>query len=308
MRIAFAGTPDFAVPALDALVDAGHTVTAVFTQPDRPAGRGRRLQPSPVGSRAQAMGLSVHKPERFDAQAQAALAESDVALMVVVAYGIILPQAALDVPQYGCLNIHASLLPRWRGAAPIQRAIEAGDRETGVCIMQMEAGLDTGPVWRRAVTPIDEGDTAQTLHDRLALLGAQEIVPAVEEVVRGEREPAPQPEAGVTYARKLDKAGARIDWQQDAATIARRIRAFNPAPGAWASCGDARVRLLDARAVGDVVAGGEPGTVVAHDDEGVIVTTGDGAVRLLRVQWPGGRAQPARVVAAERFPVGTVLT
>lgn len=307
MRLAFAGTPDFAVPALDALVGAGHTLAAVFTQPDRPAGRGRRLQASAVGRRAEALGLSVHKPERFDADARAILAEADVALMVVVAYGLILPRAALDIPRHGCLNIHASLLPRWRGAAPIQRAIEAGDHETGVCIMQMEAGLDTGPVWRRAVTPIEEADTAASLHDRLALLGAGEVLAAVPQVVSGESAPVAQPDAGVSYAHKLDKAEAHIDWQQDAATIARRIRAFNPVPGAWAYCGDARVRLLDARAV-STAADADPGTVVAHEADGVVVAAGGGAVRLLNVQWPGGRAQPARVVAAERFPVGTVLS
>lgn len=307
MRLAFAGTPDFAVPALDALVGAGHTLAAVFTQPDRPAGRGRRLKASAVGERAEALGLSVHKPERFDADARALLEEADVALMVVVAYGLILPRAALDIPRHGCLNIHASLLPRWRGAAPIQRAIEAGDHETGVCIMQMEAGLDTGPVWRRAVTPIIEADTAESLHDRLAQLGAREVVAAVQQVASGEGAPVTQPEAGVCYAHKLDKAEAHIVWQQDAATIARRIRAFNPVPGAWACCGDARVRLLDARAV-SAAADAEPGTVVAHDADGVVVAAGEGAVRLLSVQWPGGRAQPARVVATERFPIGTVLT
>ncbi|MHA7833050.1 MAG: methionyl-tRNA formyltransferase [Algiphilus sp.] len=307
MRIAFAGTPDFSVSALEALVEAGHTVAAVFTQPDRPAGRGRRLQASPVGRRAQDMGLAVYKPERFDAQAQAHLSEADVALMVVVAYGLILPQAALDIPRHGCLNIHASLLPRWRGAAPIQRAIEAGDTETGVCIMQMEAGLDTGPVWRRAATPISEADTAATVHDRLAELGAREVVAALPQVAEGRGQPEAQPEAGVTYARKLDKAEARIDWHDDAAAIARRIRAFNPVPGAWAYCGEARVRLLDARALARPT-DASPGTVLEHDPEGVLIATGDGALRLLRVQWPGGRPQEARVVAAERVPIGQVLT
>ncbi|WP_420427760.1 methionyl-tRNA formyltransferase [Algiphilus sp.] len=307
MRIAFAGTPEFSVPALEALVEAGHTVAAVFTQPDRPAGRGRRLQPSPVGQRAQEMGLSVYKPERFDAMAQAQLSEADVDLMVVVAYGLILPQAALDIPRHGCLNIHASLLPRWRGAAPIQRAIEAGDAETGVCIMQMEAGLDTGPVWRRAVTPIREADTAASVHDRLAQLGAREVVAAVPQVVEGRGRPEAQPDVGVTYARKLDKAEARVDWQEAAASIARRIRAFNPVPGAWTHCGEARVRLLDARAL-MTPTDAAPGTVLAHDAEGVVIATGDAALRLLCVQWPGGRAQEARVVAAERFPIGQVLT
>ncbi|MBY8964526.1 methionyl-tRNA formyltransferase [Algiphilus sp. NNCM1] len=307
MRIAFAGTPEFSVPALEALVQAGHTVAAVFTQPDRPAGRGRRLQASPVGRRAQDIGLPVHKPQRFDAEAQARLAEADVALMVVVAYGLILPQAALDIPRYGCLNIHASLLPRWRGAAPIQRAIEAGDAETGVCIMQMEAGLDTGPIWRRAATPISESDTAATVHDRLAELGAREVVAALPQVAEGRYQPEAQPEAGVTYARKLDKAEARIDWRDDAATIARRIRAFNPVPGAWSCCGDARVRMLDARALA-TLSGEAPGTVLEHDAEGVVIATGDAALRLLCVQWPGGRPQEARVVAAERFPIGQVLT
>ena len=306
MRLAFAGTPDFAVPALDALHNAGHTVAAVFSQPDRPAGRGRKLAPSPVAARAEALGLAVHKPERFDAEAQAGLAAAEVEAMVVVAYGLILPEAALAIPRLGCLNIHASLLPRWRGAAPIQRAIEAGDEHTGVCIMQMEAGLDTGPVWRRASVPIGAADTAGSLHDRLAALGAREVVAALADIAAGKVSPEPQPEAGVTYARKLDKAEARVDWREEAAHIAQRIRAFNPAPMAWTQLGETRLRLLHARGEGSGQQAA-PGTVLHIGSAGVLVTAGQQAVRLTELQWPGGRALPAHEAANGRLSVGEVL-
>lgn len=306
MRLAFAGTPDFSVPALDALHAAGHDIALVFSQPDRPAGRGRKLKPSPVAERAEALGIAVHKPERFESEAQARLREADVALMVVVAFGLILPRAALDIPLRGCLNIHASLLPRWRGAAPIQRAIEAGDAETGICIMRMEAGLDTGPVLRRAAVPITEQDTAASLHDRLSVLGAQEIVAALADIAAGRGAPEPQPEEGVTYARKLDKAEARVDWRDAAVVIARRIRAFHPAPGAWTRKDDTRLRLLHATAESEA-SGAEPGTVLRTGADGVLVAAGDGAVRLSRLQWPGGRALPAHEAANGRLAVGERL-
>ena len=306
MRLAFAGTPEFAVPALEALCEAGHDIALVFSQPDRPAGRGRKLAPSPVAARAEALGQAVHKPERFDAGAQARLAAAQVDAMVVVAYGLILPAAALAIPRLGCLNIHASLLPRWRGAAPIQRAIEAGDAQTGVCIMQMEAGLDTGPVWRRASVPIGEGDTAGSLHDRLAALGAREVVAALADIAAGKTEPEPQSESGVTYARKLDKAEARIDWREEAGVVARRIRAFNPAPMAWTQQGETRRRLLHARGEGTGQRAA-PGTVLHIGSAGVLVAAGVQAVRLTELQWPGGRPLPAHEAANGRLSVGEVL-
>ena len=262
--------------------------------------------PSPVAARAEALGLAVHKPERFDAEAQAGLAAAEVEAMVVVAYGLILPEAALAIPRLGCLNIHASLLPRWRGAAPIQRAIEAGDEHTGVCIMQMEAGLDTGPVWRRASVPIGAADTAGSLHDRLAALGAREVVAALADIAAGKVSPEPQPEAGVTYARKLDKAEARVDWREEAAHIAQRIRAFNPAPMAWTQLGETRLRLLHARGEGSGQQAA-PGTVLHIGSAGVLVAAGQQAVRLTELQWPGGRALPAHEAANGRLSVGEVL-
>lgn len=307
MRIAFAGTPDFAVPALDALHAAGHDIAAVFTQPDRPAGRGRRLRPSPVAERADALGLPVHKPTRFDDAARAQLVDAAVEVLVVVAYGLILPQAVLDTPVRGCLNIHASLLPRWRGAAPIQRAVEAGDSQTGVCIMQMEAGLDTGPVWRRAALAIGEHETAGELHDRLAQLGAREIVPALAQVAAADGAPEPQPAEGVTYARKLAKDEARVDWSASAATIARRVRAFNPVPGAWTGHDGERLRVLRARPAEPVVTAAA-GTVLGVDHAGVRVATGEGALLLETLQWPGARALPAFEAAGRRLVEGAQLT
>lgn len=292
MRIAFAGTPDFAVPALHALCDAGHEVALVFSQPDRPAGRGRRLTASAVSQAAETRALATAKPERFDANALARLQAAEVECMVVVAYGLILPQAALDIPPRGCLNIHASLLPRWRGAAPVARAIEAGDRDTGVCIMQMDAGLDTGPVWRRRAVAIADDDTAGTLAARLAALGAAEVVAALEDILDPARQPQAQSEDGACYARKLSKEEARIDWRQSAACIARRVRAYNPAPVAWSQCGDARLRIFAAQAKPSMPERLAPGSVGMHEGT-LLVATGDGALRLDEVQWPGGRPQPA---------------
>ena len=246
MRVVFMGTPDFSVAALDALVAAGHEIVCVYTQPPRPAGRGKKPRPSPVQARAGALGLPVRHPVSLkDAAAQAEFAALGADVAVVVAYGLILPQPVLDAPRHGCLNIHASLLPRWRGAAPIQRAIMAGDAETGVCIMAMEAGLDTGPVLLRAAEPIRPEDTAAALHDRLARLGARLIVEALAGL--DTLTPAPQPEAGVTYAAKIDKAEARVDWARPAAEIDRQIRGLSPFPGAWCEAGSERLKLLDAR-------------------------------------------------------------
>ncbi len=280
-RVVFMGTPEFSVPALEA-IHAAHDVICVYTQPPRPAGRGKQARLTPVHARAAALGLEVRHPVSLkgaEAQAEFASLQADVA--VVVAYGLILPQPVLDAPRYGCLNIHASLLPRWRGAAPIQRAIMAGDAETGICIMQMEAGLDTGPVLLRAATPISEEDTAQRLHDRLAGMGAALIVEALAQLpdLRAQA----QPEAGVTYAAKIDKSEARVDWTRPAEDVARQIRGLSPFPGAWCEAPFGRLKLLDARAVEGA---GVPGKVLA----GGRVACGHGAVALHSVQRAGKRA------------------
>ncbi|MFA5940023.1 MAG: methionyl-tRNA formyltransferase [Sinimarinibacterium sp.] len=301
MKLVFAGTPEFAVSALDALHAAGHDIVGVFTQPDRPAGRGRKLTPSPVAQRAEQLGLRVFKPEKLRGEAQQVLKDLAPEAMVVVAYGLILPQAVLDIPAHGCLNIHASLLPRWRGAAPIQRAIEAGDRETGVTIMRMEAGLDTGPMLLRAAVPIDEATTGADLHDRLAALGAQLIVDALTRMERGDLPSQAQPAEGATYAAKLSKEEARIDWSRPADEVARRIRAFNPAPVAWTELDGERVRLFMARAQ-PTAPDCEAGRIVAG--EGLLVACGRGAVRIERLQWPGGRVLDAREALASRRLAG----
>ena len=288
MRVVFMGTPDFSVPALEALVAAGHEIACVYTQPPRPAGRGKKERASPVQTRAEALGLPVRHPLSLrtpEAQAEFAALGADIA--VVVAYGLILPQPVLDAPAHGCLNIHASLLPRWRGAAPIHRAIMAGDAETGVCIMQMEAGLDTGPVLLRGTTPIADSDTTASLHDRLAGMGAELIVEALSRLP--ELVPESQPEAGVTYAQKIDKAEAAIDWTRPAVEVDRRIRGLSPFPGAWFEHEGARIKVL-----GSTLAdgGGAPGEVL---DDALRVACGDGAVRLTRLQRAGKGAQDADV-------------
>jgi methionyl-tRNA formyltransferase len=245
MRLAFMGTPDFSVPVLDALVEAGHEIAAVYSQPPRPAGRGKKLRPSPVHSRAEALGLEVRTPLNFKAEEdRAAFAALDLDAAVVVAYGLILPQAILDAPRLGCVNLHASLLPRWRGAAPIQRAIMAGDAETGVCAMQMEAGLDTGPVILIERTPIGPEDTAGSLHDRLSAIGAGMIDRALTGLADGSLTPQSQAEDGVLYARKIDKAEARIDWTRPAAELDRLIRGLSPFPGAWCDNAGERLKVL----------------------------------------------------------------
>ncbi len=283
MRVIFMGTPDFSVPALRAIA-AKHQVIAVYSQPPRAAGRGQKPRPSPVHRAAEELGLPVRTPERLKSpqdQADFAALQADVA--VVVAYGLILPQPVLQAPRLGCLNIHASLLPRWRGAAPIHRAIMAGDAETGVAIMQMEAGLDTGPVLAEARTAIGPEDTTADLHDRLAEMGAALITGTLE------RLPLPaqaQPEQGVTYAHKIDKAEARIDWTRPAMQIDRQIRGLSPFPGAWCLIGDERVKLLRSH----LVAGsGIPGTVLS----GFTIACGEDAVEVLEAQRQGKRPMPA---------------
>jgi len=299
LRLAFAGTPDFAVPALDALAAAGHSIVAVYTQPDRPAGRGLALQASPVAQRAAALKLPLRQPGKFTAEAIEGLGELAVDALVVVAYGQILPQGALAAPRLGCFNIHASLLPRWRGAAPIQRAILDGDRETGVTIMRMDAGLDTGGILLRESVPIGADTTAGELHDALAPLGARLMVEALAQLERGTLKETPQPTEGVTYAKKISKDEARLDWSRPAEELARAVRAYNPVPIAWTELDDKRVRIHRAR-VGHEAAGGPPGTILAADAQGIRIATGNGALIVSELQWPGGRVLNAQEAAAGR--------
>ncbi len=290
MRIVFAGTPAFAVPSLRA-AHAHHEVVAVYTQPDRPAGRGRGLTPSPVKLEAIQRGIPVLQPLSLKKKStQDALRELQPDVMIVVAYGLILPQAVLDIPQYGCWNVHASLLPRWRGAAPIQRAIEAGDEETGVCLMQMEAGLDTGPVLLAQSLGIGPDETGGQLHDRLSDLGAQVLRDALGLLRAGVRlPPHPQPDEGVAYAHKLDKAEAKLDWTQPAAVLARKVRAFNPWPITEAQLAGERLRIHGAVAV-DQAHDAAPGTLLGASRQGLDVACGQGVLRLRVVQREGGKA------------------
>jgi len=305
MRICFAGTPEFAATAMAALIAAGHEVVLVLTQPDRPAGRGMKLQPSPVKALALQHGIPVAQPRslRLDGKypdearaGQAALLAASAEVMAVAAYGLILPQWVLDLPPRGCLNIHASVLPRWRGAAPIHRAIEAGDAATGITLMQMDAGLDTGDMLLVAHEPIQPDDTTATLHDRLATLGGQLVVQglaAADELVR-----TPQPAEGITYAHKIDKAEAAIDWAQPAAVIERRVRAFDPFPGASFVLEGEVVKLW--RAVVKPGLTGAPGTVLAAHDGVLTVACGEGALDLLQLQRPGGRRIDAAALLQAR--------
>ena len=284
MRIIFMGTPEFSVPVLDALVQAGHDIACVYSQPPRPAGRGKQDRPSPVQVRARALGMQIRHPASLRTpEAQADFAALDADIAIVVAYGLILPQAVLDMPKHGCLNIHASLLPRWRGAAPIHRAIMAGDAETGVCIMQMEAGLDTGPVLLRQSVPIGAKETTGGLHDRLSALGAQMIVTALENLDK--LTAANQPADGVTYAAKIDKAEARVDWTQPATDVDRLIRGLSPFPGAWCDVGGERIKLLESKLADGH---GAPGTVL----DGFRIACGQGAVEVTEVQREGKRRMP----------------
>ncbi|MEM8851011.1 MAG: methionyl-tRNA formyltransferase [Pseudomonadota bacterium] len=298
MRLIFMGTPDFSIPVLDALHKAGHEIAAVYSQPPRRAGRGKQTRPSPVQVRAEALGLNVRTPTSLKTQAaEAELAALEAEAAVVVAYGLLLPQPVLDAPRHGCLNIHASLLPRWRGAAPIHRAIMAGDDRTGICIMQMDAGLDTGPVLMREGTDIGPTDTTGDLHDRLAEMGARLMVRALTQI--GRLSPVEQSADGVTYAAKIDKSEARADLAWDARTLARHINGLSPFPGAWIERDGARVKLLRA-AVAQTGAVGAPGTVV--DAAGLVVSTGEGALDLQEVQ-PAGKAP----ISGEDFRNGARL-
>lgn len=301
MRLAFMGSPDFATPALRALHAAGHEIAAVYCQPPKPAGRGYALRPCPVQVEAERLGLPVRTPARLrgDVAAQAAFTALGLDAAVVAAYGLILPQAMLDAPRRGCLNIHASLLPRWRGAAPIQAAVLAGDAETGITIMQMDAGLDMGPILLREAVPITATATAAVLHDVLSAVGARLILRALAETPT----PMPQPEAGVTYAPKLTRDAGRIDWTRDAAAIERQVRAFDPWPGTYTTLGGTVLKVL---AVELAPMSGPSGTVL---DERLTVACGAGALRLTRVQLAGRPAMAADVfLRGHPVPAGTVLS
>lgn len=301
MRLAFMGTPDFAVGALDALIEAGHEIACVYTQPPRPAGRGQKDRPSPVHARALERGLAVRHPTSLKSpDEQAAFAGLSLDVAVVAAYGLILPNAILDAPSRGCLNIHASLLPRWRGAAPIQRAIEAGDPVTGITIMQMDAGLDTGAMLLRSQIPIGPAATGGALHDELAALGAAAIVRAL--ATLDDLRPEAQPQAGVTYAKKLDKAEAKLDWTRPAAELERRIRAFDPFPGAWFEAKGERIKVAGAKLAPGA---GAPGTVLAAP---LVVACGEGALALTKLQRAGRAATDAEAfVRGFELPPGAVL-
>ena len=306
MKLAFLGTSDFAVPALGALVEAGHDVLAVYTRAPKPAGRGQQERRTPVHERALALGLPVRTPQTLrdedEAQAFKAL---DLDAAVVVSYGHILPTSFLEAPVLGCLNIHGSLLPRWRGAAPIHRAILAGDAETGVTIMRMDEGLDTGPMLLAERTPISAADTAETVHDRLAALGARLIVSTLDGLVAATILPVPQPQDGVTYAHKLGKEEGALDWRRLAAELERKVRAFHPWPGTWFEASGERIKVLAATLA---LAGGAPGTVSIGPDGLPTVTCGTGGLKLLRLQRAGKSAQAADAfLRGFPLPAGSVL-
>ncbi len=300
MKIIFAGTPEFAASALAALIEAGHEIVLVLTQPDRPAGRGMKLTPSPVKQLALQHGLPVYQPEKLRTpEAQAPVAAADAELMVVAAYGIILPQTVLDMPRLGCVNIHASLLPRWRGAAPIHRAIQAGDGLTGITIMQMDAGLDTGDMLSIHEVAIAEDETTSSLHDKLAICGGKAIVEALVDLPLLQAKATKQPDVGVTYADKIRKDEAPINWQSSADEISRQIRAFNPFPGATSVLNGEVIKIWKAEVLR---AAGQPGMVLSADKTGIVVACGEDALRLTELQRPGGRR-----ISASDFIAGTQL-
>ncbi len=296
MRILFAGTPEFAATALKALAEAGHDIALTLTQPDRPAGRGLQPKPSAVKTLALELGLPVYQPAELKSEAaRRPLAEAQAEVMVVAAYGLILPPAVLQIPRLGCVNIHASLLPRWRGAAPIQRAILAGDAETGITLMQMDAGLDTGPILSMARLPIAADETAGSLHDKLAALGAREVVRLLPRLAAGEVKAQPQDDARAVYAPKIGKDEARIDWRLPASVVDRVVRAFNPVPGAWTEWRGQVLKIWRAR---PAAGSGAPGTVLSATAEGLRVACGEGALTVLELQKAGGRRLSAAAFLA----------
>jgi len=308
LRIVFAGTPEFAGHHLQALIAAKTNLVAVYTQPDRPAGRGKKLTASPVKKIAESAGLDIVQPASLrDLDAQEELANLQPDLLIVVAYGLILPQAVLDIPRFGCINVHASLLPRWRGAAPIQRAIEAGDSQSGVTIMQMEAGLDTGPIMASSACEITTQATAAELHDQLAELGAPLLLEVLQDLPARIASARPQSDDGTTYANKLDKAEAKVDWHKSAAELQRKVLAFNPFPGAWSLLDDQRIKIWRAqRCEGQ----GRPGEILSASEAGLIVACAEQALSISELQLPGGKAMPCGQLLNSRrelFAVGKVL-
>ena len=305
LRLVFMGTPDFAVPSLRALADAGHELVCVYSQPPRPAGRGQQVQKSPVHRFAEERGIPVRTPKSLrNAEAQAEFAELKADAAVVAAYGLILPQPILDAPRLGCLNVHGSLLPRWRGAAPIQRSILAGDSETGITIMQMDIGLDTGAMLLKDAVPITAETTASSLHDALADMGARLIVQALDGIAAGRLTAEPQPEEGVTYAAKLTREDGRLDWTRDAATVERQVRALTPWPGCWFDIRGERIKVLKAEPAPDTPEAA-PGTLL---DDRLTIACADGAVRLTLVQRPGkAPVDGAAFLRGFALPAGTRL-
>ena len=295
LRGIFAGTPEFAALHLRALIDSEHQLLAVYTQPDRPAGRGKKLQASPVKRLAEGAGLPVYQPASLrDVAEQQRLAELAADVLIVVAYGLILPQAVLDTPRLGCLNVHASLLPRWRGAAPIQRAIEAGDHETGITIMQMDAGLDTGGMLATAAVPIDGSTTAASLHNELATLGAPLLLQVLCDLPAYQHSVCKQDDKLATYASKIQKQEAQVDWGQDAQLLDRHVRAFNPFPVCFSTLGNERVKIWQAGVANKVVAPEAPGTILQADRQGIVVNCGSGQLTIARLQLPGGKPLSAQ--------------
>ena len=298
MKLVFAGTPDFARASLEALVGSGRKPVAVYTQPDRPAGRGKKLTASPVKHCAIEHGIPVYQPATLrDAAAVEELRALQPDLLVVAAYGLILPQSVLDIPTHGCLNVHASIQPRWRGAAPIQAAILNGDRETGISLMRMTAGLDCGPVFHIAALDIGPDETAGELHDRLAALGASVLVERLDDIVAGRLDAVEQDDALATYAPKIDKRDAEVDWRLPADNVARRVRAYNPFPGAFTHCGSELARdglRLKIWRAAPAEGSGKPGEVLRFDADAIVVACGEGAVQLLELQLPGKRRVPTR--------------
>ena len=306
-RIIFAGTPDFSVPPLQALLDSGNELAAVYTQPDRPSGRGRKLTPSPVKRLAEASGAVVFQPQNFKSEEDLRQIDAlDADLMVVVAYGLILPRRVLDAPRLGCINIHASLLPRWRGAAPIQRAILAGDNETGITIMRMEEGLDTGPMYSETRCKISAAETGGSLHDKLSLLGADALMRTLPGIVDGSLQPRVQDDEKACYASKLDKGEAAIDWTRPAIDLDRKVRAFNPWPVAQCRMNDLVLRIWESEPL-DVSADAVPGTIVETSKAGLDVATGDGVLRIRKLQLPGKRAMAAADFLNAHQPKGELL-